>query len=273
MPKPTGDRRMRRGPGVVGPAVIGALALSLLLSQARCIWGSDEDYLASGALDPVEVVASNPADGETDVGRTARLALTMSDRVRPQSVGADGLLLFEGGSEVAAATHVDLLRCDVSVVAASPLAADLEHTLQAEGLEGFESGALRDVISISFVTGQDASPIVPPPPPSFGEVYTAVILPRCASCHSSYQPPGGLDFSTLEAAEEGLLTGRSQYADGAPRFVVEGHHAASYLMHKVLGLPGVWGDPMPLAGQWPEDRTCGSVDPELRLLADWIDGL
>ncbi len=100
-----------------------------------------------------------------------------------------------------------------------------------------------------------------------------MISSRCAACHGSYLPPGGLDLSSPEVAEQGLLSGRSSFAARAPAYVVPGHHAASYLLHKVLGLPGTWGDPVPLAGQWPSDRACGSADPDLRLLADWIDGL
>lgn len=269
--------RTRTTPQRLGRRAMGLgtllLAGVVLLGQARCIWGSDKDYLADVDHSPLEVDGSDPEAAETGVARAGRLVIQLSDRVRPESVGDGALRLLEGSAEVAAATHVDLIRCEVSVEAASPLASDTEHTLEAEGLMGFEGGALEDVFSVTFVTGLDASPVAPPPTPTFAEVYTTVIAPRCAACHTDFRSPGGLDFSSPTAAEEGLLNGRSQYAGGAPRYVVPGHHASSYLMHKVLGLPGIWGDPMPLAGEWPTDRTCGSLDPELRLLADWIDSL
>lgn len=269
--------RTRTTPQRLGRRALGLstllLATVLLLGQARCIWGSDKDYLADVKLAPLQVDGSDPEAAETGVARAGRLVIQLSDRVRPESLGDGALRLLEGSAEVAAATHVDLLRCEVSVEAASPLASDTEYTLEAEGLMGFEGGELEDVFSVTFVTGQDASPVAPPPTPTFSEVYTTVIVPQCAACHTDFRPPGGLDFSNPTAAEEGLLNGRSQYAAGAPRFVVPGHHASSYLMHKVLGLPGIWGDPMPLAGEWPADRSCGSLDADLRLLADWIDSL
>lgn len=265
-------RRRRLARGAIGPGIL-ALAAMVLLGQARCIWGSDEDYLAGGALEPLQVSGSDPEPGAIDVPRAGRLVLELTDRVRPESLGESGLRLFDGSTEVAAATHVDLIGCEVSLEAASPLASDTEYTVEAEGLMGFETGALEDVFSVTFVTGQDASPVATPPAPRFAEVFTTIIVPRCAGCHTSFRSPGGLDLSTPSAAEEGLLNGRSVYADGAPRYVVPGQHASSYLMHKVLGLSGSWGDPMPQAGDWPTDRACGSADPELRLMADWIDGL
>jgi len=263
-------RRLSRGVAGVGLSLLAAV---VLVGQARCVWGTDKDYLASGDLVALEVSGSQPAAGDTDVSRTDRLALQLTDRVRPESAGTGALRLLDGATEVAAATHVDLLRCEVTLEAASPLAADTSYTLEAEGLVGFGGGAMEDIFSVTFVTGTDASPVAPTASPSFAEVYTTVIVPRCGACHGSLHPPGGLDFSSPDVAEEALLAGRSEFADGAPRYVVPGQHAASYLMHKVLGVPGIWGDPMPLAGDWPADRACGTVDPDLRLLADWIDGL
>lgn len=270
MRMPTRNRHQRRLGS--GPRVL-VLAVVVLLGLARCVWGTDEDYLASVDLAPLQVSESDPEPGAVDVPRSGRLVLQLTDRVRPESVGAGALRLLEGSTEVAAATHVDLIRCEVSVEAPSPLAADSEHTVEAEGLVGFSSGVMEEVFAVTFVTGTDASPVAPVPAPSFAEVYTTVIAPRCAACHGSYQSPGGLDLSSPDAAEEALLSGRSQYAGGAPPYVVPGSHAASYVMHKVLALPGIWGDPMPLFGDWPTDRACGSPDPGLRLLADWIDGL
>ena len=105
--------------------------------------------------------------------------------------------------------------------------------------------------------------------------------------------PEALDayLAVLESTEPNLLvfsgdfTQRakaSQFAQAAeflaalpdvPRVVVPGNHGASYLMHKVLGLPGIAGEAMPAAADWPIDRHCATPDRGLRKLAAWIDGL
>ncbi len=252
---------------------LAALALVALVGQAHCIWGSDRDYLASQRADPLQVTGTYPEPDQEGVSRTGRLVLRLSDRVRPGSLEEDGLRLLQGAVEVEAATKVDLIECEVSLEAASPLEPETEYTLEAEGLVGFGGGGLEEIFSLSFVTGQDATAVQDATPPTFSEVFSTVLMDRCAACHQGPYSPAGLDLSDPELAEDGLLGGSSIYAEGAPRYVVSGNHAASYLMHKVLGLPGIWGDPMPLGGDWPLDRACGSSDPELRLLADWIDGL
>jgi hypothetical protein len=89
---------LRRGGGRRAGAVLALLAAVALLGQARCIWGTDEDYLAAGELTRLQARGNDPVAGETAVPRTARLTLRFTDRVRPQSVVPGAVRLLEGGA-------------------------------------------------------------------------------------------------------------------------------------------------------------------------------
>lgn len=247
------------------------LAASVALTVGGCIFGTDEDYLA-GAPPPLQLVGAAPVDDASGIGRAAPLTLRFTHRVHPDGVGAEAVQLLADGAEVAAATKVDLLDCTLAVSPVTSFEADTDVTLEVDGIHGFGTGPLDAPVSQSYRTGAGLGTPAPRPTPSFAEVYSRVIAPRCASCHRAYRPPFGLDLSTPDVARDRLLHGVAKQ-DGAVPYVVSGQHGASYLMHKILGLPGVTGDPMPRTGGWPIDRHCQTPDPELRLIADWIDGL
>lgn len=254
-----------------------AAGLGVLL-VAGCLWETDRSYLGDGDTVPLAVVGTDPTSGAEGVSRTPTLVVRLDQRVQPDTVGADTLRLTRGAgsgtSSVAGLRRVDLLDCTVYFTPTDPLDPDLTHRLEVEGLRAMGGGTLAEPVSVPFVTGDESRSATPVAAPDLDAVWTQVLQPRCSSCHSGTHPPAGLDLSTVETARATLLGTVSPFRPGVPR-VAAGRHGSSYLMWKLLGLPGIWGDPMPppTDSTWPEDRACGTTDPELRSVAAWIDGL
>jgi hypothetical protein len=125
---------------------------------------------------------------------------------------------------------------------------------------------------VGFTTGATTVDATPAAAPTTEEIVREVLVPRCANCHDDHLPPGGLSLGSEAAVNATLLARESAYRPGAP-LVRRASHARSYLMWKVLGLPGIAGEPMPPERDWGGGRTCGSPHPDLVRLARWIDGL
>ncbi len=241
-------------------------------SLARCIWPTSEPYLANQDPPPLELVSTVPEPGDEGVETNGVLVFTFDAPVHPDAVSRETVWLTAGTQDVASARRVSLLDCSVTLRPHTPLIPLLSHRAEVEGVYGFTAGPLAEPFAVVFTTGD--STVVEPSPstPSLPEVFSAVFASRCAGCHSGALPPAGLNLGTVEEAAAGLINRESTLRPGST-LVVPGRHASSYLMWKLLDLPSVFGDPMPPNGDWPTDRGCANTDADLRLIADWIDGL
>ncbi|MFH2005263.1 MAG: Ig-like domain-containing protein [bacterium] len=252
------------------------LARGLLLAAftlaGACHFNTDEPYLAGGELVPLYVHSSDPANGVTDVERNGALVVFFSDRVDPATVDATTVALSAGAEGVASTSRADLLDCSVVVRPSATLEPLTEHRLAITSLRGLSTGELSAPASLLFTTGQVTDDATAGVPPTLTELTSEVFATRCVSCHGPYRPSADLDLSTPETAEQGLIGVPSKYRP-AHTLVVAGDHARSYLMRKLLWLPGIFGDPMPPSGDWPMDRHCRTPDRDLRRVAAWIDGL
>ncbi len=238
-----------------------------------CIWPTSEPYLAAQDPPPLELVSSAPESGDEGVEPNGALVFTFDEPVHPDAVSRETVWLTAGNQDVASARRVNLLDCSVTLRPHLPLSPLLSHRAQVEGVFGFTAGPLAAPYAVVFTTGDGTvTEPSPSPSPSLSEVFSAVFAPRCAGCHSGAHPPAGLDLSTVEGAAAGLISRESPLRPGST-LVVPGRHASSYLLWKLLDLPSRFGDRMPPAGDWPTDRGCANTDADLRLVADWIDGL
>jgi hypothetical protein len=251
---------------------VAALLLVWGLWLPGCLWPTDEPYLAAQEPPPLELVSTAPEPGAQGVPPNGVVVFTFDAPVHPDAVSRETLFLTAGTADVASSRRVHLLDCSVTLRPHAPLAPLLAHRAEVAGIYGFTAGPLAELHAVVFTTG-DASVVEPPaPPPALAEVFSAVLAPRCASCHSGALPPAGLDLTTVDQAAAGLISRESPLRPGST-LVVPGRHASSYLMWKLLALPSIFGDRMPPDGDWPADRGCANTDADLRLIADWIDGL
>jgi len=251
---------------------VGALVLVWGLWFPGCIWPSDEPYLAAQEPPPLELVSTAPEPGAQDVPPNGAVVFTFDVPVHPDAVSRETVWLTAGTLDVASSRRVHLLDCSVALRPHAPLTPLLAHRAEVVGIYGFSAGPVAEPHVVGFTTGE--ATVVEPSPaaPSLQEVFTTVLAGRCASCHGGALPPAGLDLSTVDGAAAGLISQESPLRPGSTR-VVPGRHASSYLMWKLLALPSIFGDGMPPDGDWPTDRSCGTTDVDLRLVADWIDGL
>ncbi len=251
-----------------------SLALLALISSSACIWGTDRDYLAEQDPVPLVLQAVEPAPGSEGVSRTPRIRFVFDQRIHPDALGADTAWLSAGAGRIGGSRRLDYLDCAVELTPLSPLAADLRHQAVVEGLWSVENGRLAEAVTTSFVTGDQSEAATPLAPPGFATLHAEILAPRCSHCHGGHLPPAGLDLGDATVAREHLVARDAFYHDGFSR-VAPGRHASSYLMWKLLGLRGIWGEPMPPPGEgdWPADRGCGTADPDLRRIAGWIDAL
>lgn len=249
-----------------GPASL--LFVASLLFLGRCAWPTDTTYLGGDPAPRLSVLDATPIQGAEGVPRDVTIVVSLDDRVDPASL--EGVRLFAGPVEAQVARRVDHLDCTLLVKAHEPLTPLLRYQLAVTELAGLSGGQLES-LQLGFQTGEHLGMPPEPEAPSLQRVTNQTFLPRCASCHSTFRPPAGLDLSSASAAAVALGGRDSLYRPGWP-LVVEGSHAQSYLMAKLLDLPGIFGDPMPPGNAWPP-RGCGEADEELRQVADWIDGL
>ena len=248
------------------------LLVAGLVAGSGCIYGTSEPWLGDAPQPALESTATTPEGGASGVPRNGAVVFQFDDRVHPDSVGVDTLALTSGQNSVDAARQVDLLACTVSLAPQSLLTADLSYQAEASGLYGFGRGPLAEPVLVGFTTGSTTVDATPPAVVTTEEIVREVLVPRCASCHDDHYPPGGLSLTSEDAVNATLLDQDSAQRPGSPR-VSRGSHARSYLMWKVLGLPGIAGEPMPAGGDWAGGRQCGTPDPDLARLARWIDGL
>lgn len=91
----------------------------------------------------------------------------------------------------------------------------------------------------------------------------ADIFDKLCGCHAGGQGGLTLPIGDKDASHAALINIKA-IGDPTKTLVVPGDSANSYLWQKCAGSDGIKGDPMPLGS--------GTLqDPELQLLADWID--
>ncbi len=249
-----------------------ALGLLGLLTLATCYWGSDRSYLAGDDPPPLQYRASSPATHSTGVDRDAEWIVWFTDRVDSTTVNPETVRLTADGAAVEITRRVNLLECSVRVRGVDLLAANQDHRLEVDGLRAVTSGRLNGPVELQLTTGEATSLQGVGSPPTMEVLVDEVFRDRCSSCHDAYRPDAGLDFSSAPAAAYTLIGRESRFRPGRI-LVVPGDHAQSYLMWKLLALPGTFGEPMPPDGDWPIDRHCLTPDPDLRRIAAWIDSL
>ena len=166
----------------------------------------------------------------------------------------------------------DLVRCQVAVEPKEDLASGAVYrfTVSAD-LLSWSKARLDEEHSLSFSTGQRRIGATPHNPISSGMVQERIFDHHCGCCHA----PGRGIYSQVLALDAASLIDRPSKQRPDMVLISPGSHDESYLLHKVLGLPGIDGEPMPPEGMsceepWPTHRFCGQADEDLQLLADWI---
>jgi hypothetical protein len=203
--------------------------------------------------------------------------ITFDDYPDPDTVRSDSVLLTTGFFWVPGTYGVDLIGKAAIVRPISWLSADLGYSLHLRpGLSSL-AGCPGTSEEIEFITG--TGPANPPAPetPPFAQVQE-IFAARCAGgCHLTADGDGGC--STAAAADlslcapeawASLVSAPSRQTDRL-LLVEPGDSARSYLLRKLLPatpeggrLPGVVGHRDPPGEPLSE--------PELRLIAAWIDG-
>ncbi len=162
--------------------------------------------------------------------------------------------------------RVDLLERRLRLTPNSALIPELRYRVHLRGslhaLDGRRTAERAQIFD--FIAGDSLRSPTPARPTISDEEVLQLFAPRCASCHRSATSAAGVDLSSAPRMRATLL-GQPSPIEGVP-LVRTGDHARSYLMRKLLGQAGFIGEPMP--------PTAALLSPnELRLVADWIDGL
>jgi len=92
-----------------------------------------------------------------------------------------------------------------------------------------------------------------------------VFTPICSACHTGVGTglPGSMNLSSATASRAALVSVASVEKPGVQR-VAPGSSAASYIVQKLQGDPGISGSRMPFGGQ-PLDQ------PTIDVIRQWID--
>jgi hypothetical protein len=269
--KAIGESACRRPSFLSG--VVSGLTAVWLAGICACSWPTERSPYPETEPPDFAVASVSVEQGATDVERNQPLTITFTDRPDWETVSYETVRLTGGGTGVAVRYYIDLVACDVTLVPSELLQPGLTHLLLVEDdLESIAGAPLGERLEVSFTTGQ-ATDLAPstPDPVSDERIQQEVLKPRCGCCHD---PETGT-FRHVLALEAATVTQAKSRQLPALDIVEPGSHARSYLLHKVLGLPSIYGEPMPPPAEscgepWPDSRECGSKDPELRLLGQWI---
>ena len=255
----------RTSPGLPPPSrasTHGAVAATLAALLFGCTYERDPRL----GIEPeraLSVVRSAPAPGTTGVDRRATIDVVFDAPPRP--VARVDMRVYAGLIEIQGTRRVDLVARRVRFTPAQPLRASLRHQVFLRGgIRGLDGSRLEQDVIFEVTTGETATPPAAAPPAPSGAAVAALLGQRCARCHGSYTPPGGVDLSSRDAML-GSLRNRASTGPGGELRVAPGDHARSYVMFKLLDMGGFAGFAMPPEGQ-------GLSRSELRLVADWIDG-
>jgi hypothetical protein len=212
------------------------------------------------------------SQGETAVPPNRPIAIGFSDRPAWETVSAQTITL-ESGTWLAPVDYaLDLVACRVTLWPREPLKEGLIGRLRIErSLESVSGVPLDAPVDVTFTTGDSTETYAPSEPVASARVQTEVFDPHCGCCHD----PDGGDYRHVLRLQAATVSELSSGQQPDRRLVVFGSHGSSYLLHKVLGLESITGQPMPPPGAscaalWPSDRLCASTDGELQLLGRWI---
>ena len=187
------------------------------------------------------------------------------------------MLLTTGYFWVPGTYGVDLIGKAAVVRPISWLAGDLGYAMHLRPALSSLAGCPGTSEEIEFITGPDAARDPVPETPAFADVQ-ALFAAKCGGgCHLSTDADGGCRASAVTGlslcpadAWDNLVAARSRQTDRL-LLVEPGDSARSYLLRKLLPatadggrLPGVYGMRDPPGAPLSE--------PELRLIAAWIDG-
>jgi hypothetical protein len=247
-----------------GVALLAFISCALL---AACASLGDAIPFAAEPPTPFGLSSSSPANSQTDVPIDTTIDLYFTTVPNPDSVQRDSVIVVSGAVRVDGRLGVDLVERRIRFVPAEELLPELSYEVGlAADLSDLGGNRLKASRVIGFRTGwRKEGPWPPPPPVEFSTVVAPLLAGRCAgaTCHQGASSPLGLDLGSAEAALATLVEVRSRQQPSLLR-VAAADHTRSYLMRKLLAVPGLVGEPMPRAGS-------PLAEADLRLLRDWID--
>lgn len=261
-------RRPRSSLLPIGPAILATIFI-----HAGCLEPtSATPYPNKGQVD-FEIRSFSVEEGSTDQPLDRPLTIRFTDRVAPASLTTANIRLSrEGRSAPALLLRQDMVRCSVTLTPSEELEpGSLYKITLSDRLESWSGAHLPKERSLSFTTGTNRAGQPPRQTVSNEMVQERVFTPRCGCCHDPNQGA----YAHILALDAASLVGKTSRQDKSMKLVFPGSHEKSYLLLKVLGMPGVNGEPMPPPGltcgePWPRSRFCSDADEELELLADWI---
>ena len=264
------DAKSRKAALSLAFFMMATLAVTVVVTG--CIWEGNKPLYPSTEAPEFSLKEVSLTPGETDVPVDGHFIFWFTDRPDPATTTAQSFALRAGGQAVNHRLTLDYLDCTVTLTPSEPLSSGLTHTLALnEALTSLYGRPLENPESLSFTTG-DATTLPPEEDPvEDAEVQAQVFQRHCGCCH---HPETG-DYRHILALEASSLAHTSSRALPDEKLVTPGSHAYSYLLHKVLGLPTIAGEPMPPPGQeclepWPPHRGCPVSDPDLELLGRWL---
>ena len=255
------------------PILIGPVILATILTHSGCLEPtSATPYPNEGQVD-FDIRSFSVEEGSTNQPLDRPLTIRFTDRVAPNSLTTDNITLSrEGRSAPALLLRQDMVRCSVTLAPSEELEpGSLYRITVSDRLESWSGAHLQKERSLSFTTGTNRTSEPPRQTVSDEMVQERVFSPHCGCCHDPNQGA----YAHILALDASSLVGKASQQQSGMDLVLPGSHEKSYLLLKVLGMPGVSGEPMPPPGlncgePWPRSRFCSNADKDLDLLSDWI---
>jgi hypothetical protein len=232
-----------------------------------------------GDCTPLQPVAFVPAPNGVAVPTDVEFRITFNDYPDPDTVRSDSLLLTTGYFWVPGNYGVDLIGKAAVMRPIRPLSTRLGYAVHLRPALAALSGCPGTSVDLQFMTGDGGTGVAPPPIPSLAHDVQPIFAQRCAGgCHLASEDDGGgcaaapaAGLSLCAADAWDALVGVPSREAGGLRLVEQGDSARSYLLRKLLPASGSGG---PITGVFGQREPPGDPlpEPELRLIASWIDG-
>jgi hypothetical protein len=234
------------------------------------------------------VVSSLPADGDRDVSRLGRMAVTLDRRIYPQRVDRSTVYVVSGEifSPLVAYFEPVTKRVMIYFYPQYPLSPLTTYRLIVEDLVDLDKNTQPESYQVIFRTGSRIDETIPWPQVEWKDIYP-IFQRSCANgaCHGASTAAMGLDLSSAAGIERTAIgalsrqiptnTTSSESARGVLSFSgfriidivgVAGRPASSYLMYKILGDSHIMGNAMP-----PSDANVPGLNrEELEAISNWI---
>ncbi len=270
----TGNRRFASIESIGWILLASAVQLFSGGFNVSCSWEGSKSVFPEPIAPAFATIETSIEKGDTDIARNAEFFIRFSDRPDPAQTNHSYIKLSGGGLPVAVRRTADLVSCKISLTPFELLEPGLSHVLSiSEELTSIHGATIEEGLEIHFTTTfMDPDPEqVPKPKVDDNEIQSEFFDVRCGCCHD---PQTGR-FNHILALEASAAVNTRSRQRPDMKLVEPGSHIYSYLLHKILGLPTIVGEPMP-----PKDEECGDhkffgrncpvEDPALRLLGDWI---